>query len=318
MLIHGGIVVLGLATSFPIYQYLGKPQIAEFVTSRENIDFANPVASSAFMLNELKKAVAKNPKSLVLRQNLTRSYLILGLYEDAQNSAARLIKLSPTEISSMLILVDVLVASNRGVFTEEAINLVRKILEIEPNNSNGLILKGLYLKQSNKPEEALVAWRNAFATLPFSSTLRSELKLLIAAEETSTNKDKGTSNRFNLSVRVSLDNSANVALKHQDTIYITTHYLDDPRIPITASRRSVRDLPFELTIDNSSIMGARKSLDKTKSIFVKVRVSASGDTKEQRSDLTTKSVPFLISKKNQIHLTLPKDFSIYEESKLAD
>ena len=52
-------------------------------------------------------------------------------------------------------------------------------------------------------------------------------------------------------------------------------------------------------------MGVRKSLDAAKSIFVKVRVSKSGDTQEQKSDTTVKSAPFLVTEKNQIKLTLP-------------
>ncbi len=307
---QASLVFIGLLTSFPLYHYLGEPQIAEFVVAHDDVDFTNPAASSAFMLNELKEAVTKNPESAALRQNLTRSYLILGLYEDAQKSAAELIKLSPSEIPSLLTLVDVLVASSRGTFNEEAINLVERILQLEPNNSNGLILRGLYLKQNGKNEEALIALRNAFTFLPSSSKLKTELKLLITAEAlaiegTKSNKETTTSNTFNLSVRVSLDNSANVSWKGQDTIFITTHYVDEPRIPITASRRSVRELPFEITIDDNSIMGARKSLDETKTIFVKIRVSESGSVRTQKGDVTKKSAPFVMSTKNQIQIILP-------------
>ena len=307
---QASLIFVGLLTSFPIYHYLGEPQIAEFVVAHDDVDFTNPAASSAFMLNELKEAVTKNPESAALRQNLTRSYLILGLYEDAQKSAAELIKLSPSEIPSLLTLVDVLVASNRGTFNEEAINLVGRILQLEPNNSNGLILKGLYLKQNGKNEEALINLRNAFTFLPSSSKLRSELKSLIttealAVEGTKSNKKEAASSTINLSVRVSLDNSANVTWKDQDTIFITTHYVDEPRIPITASRRSVRELPFKITLDDSSIMGARKSIDETKAIFVKIRVSASGSTREQKGDLIKKTAPFVMSIKHQIQVMLP-------------
>jgi len=79
MLIQCGIVILGLATSIPVYLHLGQPEIAEFAADHKDVDFSNPTVSSAFMLNELKKAVLKNPNDLLLRQNLTKSYLILGL-----------------------------------------------------------------------------------------------------------------------------------------------------------------------------------------------------------------------------------------------
>ena len=52
-------------------------------------------------------------------------------------------------------------------------------------------------------------------------------------------------------------------------------------------------------------MGVRKNLNLAKSIFVKVRLSESGDTQEQKSDTTLKSAPFLVTEKNQIQLTLP-------------
>jgi hypothetical protein len=51
-------------------------------------------------------------------------------------------------------------------------------------------------------------------------------------------------------------------------------------------------------------MGVRKNLNPAKSIFVKVRVSESGDTQEQKSDTTVKSTPFLLTEKNQIQLIL--------------
>ena len=310
MLAQCGIIILGLATSIPVYLYLGKPAIAEFAADHEDVDFSNPSASSAFMLNELKKAVLKNPDDILLRQNLTRSYLILGLYAEAKVSGKELVQISPNNVNSLLIMADIVVASNRGIFNQEASQLVSKVLEIEPENSNALILKGLDLKQRNRISEALVAWRGALATLPPSSNLRKELNLLITAEsqalrETITGKSKVTVNPFNLSVKVTQDKTPNTKRRAQDTIFITTHYLDSPRIPITASRRSVGELPFEITIDENSIMGVRKNLNPAKSIFVKVRVSESGDTQEQKSDTTLESAPFLVTEKNQIQLTLP-------------
>ena len=94
MLIQCGIVILGLATSIPVYLHLGQPEIAEFAADHKDVDFSNPIASSAFMLNELKKAVLKTPNDLLLRQNLTKSYLILGLYAEAKVSAKELIQIS--------------------------------------------------------------------------------------------------------------------------------------------------------------------------------------------------------------------------------
>lgn len=310
MLMQCGIIILGLATSVPVYIYLGKPEIAEFAANHEAVDYSNPVASSAFMLNELKKAVLKNPNDLLLRQNLTRSYLILGLYAEAKVSGKELIRISPNDVHSLLIMVDVAVASNHGIFDHESSQLVRKVLEIEPKNSNGLILRGLELKQKNKPNEALVAWRRALATLPPSSSLKKELNLLIAAESqameyANADKTKAVPNPFNLSVKVTEEKSLNANWKSQDTIFITTHYVDSPRIPITANRRSVGELPFEIIIDEKSIMGARKSLDASKSIFVKVRLSVSGDTTEQKGDMTKKSAPFLMAKNNQVRIALP-------------
>ena len=214
MLIQCGIVILGLATSIPVYLYLGKPEIAEFAADHKDVDFSNPIASSAFMLNELKKAVLKNPNNLLLRQNLTKSYLILGLYTEAKISAEELIRISPNDVNSLLIMADIAVASNRGIFNQEASQLVTRVLKIEPENSNGLILKGLDLKQKNKISEALVAWRRALVTLPPSSNLKKELNLLITAEsqaveEAITGKNKVTVNPFNLSVKVTQNKTSN-------------------------------------------------------------------------------------------------------------
>ena len=310
MLIQCGIVILGLATSIPVYLHLGQPEIAEFAADHKDVDFSNPIASSAFMINELKKAVLKTPNDLLLRQNLTKSYLILGLYAEAKVSAKELIQISPNNVNSLLIMADIAVASNRGIFNQEASQLVRKVLKIEPENSNGLILMGLDLKQKNKTNEALVVWRRALATLPQASNLKKELHSLIAAEsqamgETKAGRKTAAPNTFNLSVKVTKDRALNTKWNDQSTIFITTHYLDSPRIPITASRRSAGELPFEIIIDENSLMGARKNLDTTKSIFVKVRVSESGDTREQKSDTSMKSMPFLISEKNRVELSLP-------------
>jgi cytochrome c-type biogenesis protein CcmH len=310
MLIQCGIIVLGLATSIPVYLYLGKPAIAEFAADHKDVDFSNPNASSAFMLNELKKAVLKSPDDILLRQNLTRSYLILGLYAEAKASGKELLQISPDNVNSILIMADIVVASNRGIFNQEASQLVSKVLEIEPENSNGLILKGLDLKQKNKINEALVAWRGALATLPQSSNLKKELHLLIAAEsqamgETKADRKTATPNTFNLSVKVTKDRALNTKWNDQSTIFITTHYLDSPRIPITASRRSAGELPLEIIINEKSLMGARTNLDATRSIFVKVRVSESGDTREQKSDTSVVSKSFLILEKNRVELSLP-------------
>jgi len=127
------------------------------------------------------------------------------------------------------------------------------------------------------------------------------LPALAAAAATQADAKAGS-----LAVHVSLDPAfaARVRLRGDATVFVIARAVGGPPMPVAVEKRSVQELPFEATLDDSDGPMPTRKLSALQEVEVFARMSMGGDATPQPGDLQSKPV--------RVHLpaTAPVDLVI--------
>jgi cytochrome c-type biogenesis protein CcmH len=89
--------------------------------------------------------------------------------------------------------------------------------------------------------------------------------------------------------RVSLAPALTARVAPTDTVFVFARNADGPRMPLAIVRRTVADLPFDFTLDDSLAMSPQTRLSGASRVIVGARISSSGDAMPQAGDLQGES-----------------------------
>ena len=88
-----------------------------------------------------------------------------------------------------------------------------------------------------------------------------------------------------LQVKIELDPALKAQANPDDTVFVFARAASGPPMPLAAVRKQVRDLPFSLTLDDSSAMSPQLTLSQFNAVKVVARISHSGTPTAQPGDL---------------------------------
>ena len=92
-------------------------------------------------------------------------------------------------------------------------------------------------------------------------------------------------------VKVSLSDALKAQVKPDDLIFIYAKALRGPPMPLAAARKQVKDLPLEITLDDSMAMMPQMRLSAFSEVKVGARISLTGTPQAQVGDLFTEKSP---------------------------
>ncbi len=95
-------------------------------------------------------------------------------------------------------------------------------------------------------------------------------------------------------VRVSLASALAARAAPDDTVFIFARALSGSRAPLAIARRQVKDLPLDITLDDSLAMNPALRISTTQQVVVGARVSKSGNAMPQSGDLQGLSAPVAV------------------------
>jgi cytochrome c-type biogenesis protein CcmH len=298
------VVVLVPALTLGLYQKLGTPELIEprpTTTTAAAHGGEGELPSVESMMSALIQRLEENPEDSEGWYLLGRTYMALKDYANASAAFERVQGLVGDEPSVLLAWADAAAMQQRGNLSGRPAELIRKAVQMVPNDTTALWLAGMVEEQVGDPALALTYWERLAPQVqddPQSSarvaTLIARAKAKLgggeaapavvqpAAQAQQSDADSGGKQ---VSVRVVLSPELQGKVGPEEQLFVYARAMQGPRMPLAAARRKVSDLPLELTLDDSGAMMPEMKISNFEQVVVGARVSRSGGAIARSGDL---------------------------------
>lgn len=307
------------------YAYLGQPDLingAEKQTAASGgaghsaSNGETKLGSIEEMVEKLAAKMKEEPDNAEGWFMLARSYMSLKRYQEAVVALEKTNELVPNNPVVMLRYADALTMLRGGNMSGKPFELVKRAVEISPDNPTGLWLLGMGYEKQGAYEKAISYW-NLLLPLIKDEKSRAEVNSMInrtkrkagiSATEKPQEQVSGTDKNINaqLTVNISVDKSKLQGVSQNDTVFIFARALQGPTMPLAVVRKQVKDLPVEVVLDDSMAMTATMKLSSFKQVQVIARISKSGSAKVQPGDLESEVRVASAGQKEKVKLVINK------------
>lgn len=303
-----------------VYLQTGSPDLVDpakrAAAAAPNQQSPHAPGSIAELVAELERRMQQDPENPKGWFLLGRTYMQLNRYDDAVRAFERLDALLPDNPTVLISLADALSMQNGGQVPEKAVQLLDRVLEIEPDNVTALWLRGNAAGQRHQDTDALRYWGRAYPLLADEPAMQQELRQLVSAVEARSglkadllqtpppimsaktsgpapSGDTGqpaVSGGSGLQVEVALDPELMDKASPDDIVFIYAKAASGPPMPLAVARKRVSDLPVKVVLDDSMAMMPQMKLSLFPRVKVGARVSKTGQAISQAGDLQAAEV----------------------------
>ena len=296
-----------------IYSYIGSSNSIELLatnTSSQELSNDNLVSVEE-MLKGVERRLIDDPDNANDWLMLANSYVVLKRFTDAVRAYENLYRLNGDDPSLLFRYADVLAMANSGIFKGKPTELVKKGLQLDPENTMGLWLAGLAEYEEGRINKAIDYWQRVLPKLEKGSDEEKNIKKYIefAAKENNISLDNSTVEKTNLSeysIKLNIELSSEFsAVDINNTVFIYAKPVNSNiKMPIVVLRKKVSDLPLELSLDDSMSMLPNNKLSGYESVIVLARISKTGNAKSEKGDLIGVSNPISTRSKETIKIII--------------
>jgi cytochrome c-type biogenesis protein CcmH len=303
-----------LAVALPVsavglYMWVGEPAALNPIALKSE-DKASPL-ELAKMADALAQKLEEKPENLQGWVMLARTYRTLEQFDAAIKAYDRGLKLTADD-DLRLERVEVLAMQRQGNFEGEPWDVILDILQRDPQHYAALLMAGSASYAHEKYADALSYWQKARKPLPadnpdvpsLDDAIASvQLKLGITPKPAApaVSKAPGSSASgaaLSVSGKVSLSNSLKGKTSPNDVVFIYATPANGERMPLAIYKTTVANLPLSFSLDDSTAMSPDRKLSSAGEVFVKVRVSKSGNAIPQSGDLMGSLGPVKVGSKD--------------------
>jgi cytochrome c-type biogenesis protein CcmH len=302
-------------TAVLAYLVLGMPESlnGKLATQADAGTSAERPHNLAELVERLAARVDRNPDDAEAWALLARSNQILGRPAEAVKAFARATELIPRSAQLWADYSDMLVASAGGQWTQAAKAALAKALALDRAHPKALWLAGSEAFVRRDFKAALNYWEQlAPMTEPGSDVARAiqgniaEARALaggenaapmpataaeVAASPQPDTAIKPASGDKALSGVVAIDPAIAARVRPSDTVFVFARAAQGPKMPLAIRRITVKDLPYEFTLDDSAAMAPGMTISAFDQIVIGARVSMSGDAAPKPGDFEGYSAP---------------------------
>lgn len=298
------------AAAFGLYFWLGNPAsliaIADAQSGSAHSAMAGGQAEQDFMklIQQVEEKTRANPDDGRAWAMLAKSYAVMEQWPKAMPAYEKAIKLLPQDASVLSGYAEALAISSNRALTGKPMELVKKALEIDPDDLKALELAGINAYQEQNFSQAGAYFRRLHTLLPPESPYAQDI--LAAQQEAERLAHPGAPGPDNLAnpppaadSRPAAVQGARIvgvvdiapALKSRlgsnDTVFLFARSgAGGP--PVAALRSTVGSLPLEFSLDDSMAMNPGNVLSQHKDVVLVARVSKSGNPMAQPGDFEGK------------------------------
>jgi len=295
-------VVLAVALplgSMGLYMWVGQPEALNPLALKtpDQVD-PKDLVKMAQTLAEKLQAKPDNLQGWVM---LGRTYRTLENFDAALNAYDSALKLSADD-DLKLERIEIIAMQRRGQFEGEPWNVIREILQRDPQHFGALLTAGSASFAEGKFADALKYWEQARKPLDANNPDLEGLESAIEAvrERLGMPPTKATpaaASGLNVTGQVNLSASLKSKASPNDVVFIYATPANGDRMPLAIFKTTVSQLPLNFTLDDSTAMTPDRKLSAAGEVMVKVRVSKSGNAMPQSGDLSGSLGPVKVGAK---------------------
>lgn len=237
------------------------------------------------MVAKLAARMRENPDDLQGWIMLGRSYKTLKRFGEAVEAYRKALALDKTNADVLLQLADTLAMASGGGLQGEPSELIEQAIKLDPDNEMGMWLAGLSKAESGDYDAAIALWKKLQQHYQPGSRDHQEVQQLIdtalersgKSAETAKPAPAPASASSNVNVRVALGERFKNQVNPDDSVLIYVKAASGPKMPLAVVKKQVRDLPLEISFDDSMAMVPGMTVSSFDKVVVTARVSRSGN-----------------------------------------
>jgi cytochrome c-type biogenesis protein CcmH len=295
-------VVLAVALplgSMGMYMWVGQPEALNPLALKTP-DQVDP-KDLAKMAQTLAEKLKDKPDNLQGWVMLGRTYRTLENFDAALRAYDSALKLSADD-DLKLERIEVIAMQRQGQFEGEPWNVIREILQRDPQHFGALLTAGTASYAEGKFADALKYWEQARKPLDANNPDLEGLESAIATvrERLGMPPAKATVaaiSGLNVTGQVNLSAALKSKASPNDVVFIYATPANGDRMPLAIFKTTVSQLPFNFTLDDSTAMAPDRKLSAAGEVMVKVRVTKSGNAMPQSGDLSGSLGPVKVGAK---------------------
>ncbi|MGV8822931.1 tetratricopeptide repeat protein [Methylibium petroleiphilum] len=314
----GVVVLAGLG-----YAWQGSPRFLLSPSDASSADAPSPATGTAHatgveqitaMTEKLALRLKEQPADADGWATLARSYAMLGRNADAVAAYGQAVGLQGNDARLLADYADALAIRNGRKLDGEPLALVRRSLQIDPDNVKALSLAGTEAFDRKDYSEALEHWERLARVGPADSEMVQQIHGSIAearelaglpssrgspspSSSSSTGPVAATARASDtaatgtaISGTVTLAASLAGQVSPTDTVFVFARDPQGPAMPLAILRKQVKDLPLAFRLDDSLSMSPAARLSSSARVLVAARISRSGEALPQPGDLLAQPV----------------------------
>ncbi|MBN4050613.1 c-type cytochrome biogenesis protein CcmI [Gammaproteobacteria bacterium AH-315-M22] len=248
------------------------------------------------IVQDLRKAVADAPDDGETWTVLARAHLMLGEFPQAVGAFKEAEKITTPDAQFFADLSDATAMARGGNMQGEPVSLLRKAIELDPNNEKALWLFGTAAFESGDLEAALVPWRRLLGLMPSdtesATTMFDNIKqveAMLANVKANTDKARLSPGQGRVTGTITIADELKAELTADAVIFIFAVAAEgaakEAKVPLAAMRATLAELPLTFALDDSMAMIPAMRLSTVNDVVLTARVSKSGDAIAASGDL---------------------------------
>lgn len=286
------------------------------------------VGSVEEMAVMLEKKLEQDPKNPNGWYTLGRTYMSLKQYDKAIAALKRLRELVGDDETVLITLADAMTMSRKGRMAGEPFELIKKALNLKPNDPTALWLAGLGYEETGDSKTAVKLWKQLLPLVAAEPTSLHQVQSLIVAAERkmgleptvvvgkpvampapmakSASPQPASNTAASITVMVNLSDENKSKASPTDFVLVYARAANGPRMPLAIVRKQVKDLPLTVVLDDSMAMQPAMKLSNFPMVNILARVTKSGQAMPQSGDMQGEFGPLNVQGAKPVTVVIDK------------
>lgn len=228
----------------------------------------------------LRQRLAREPNDAVAWLVYARSMTALGQLEQAIEAYKKSLQIEPNRIGTLLSYTQLLLQTGDESMMPEAASLLRRVLEQEPSNQEGLSLLGFVAFQRGDWQQAITAWELLLQQIPEADERYQPVAAAVADA-----KQRLQATELELTVTVDVTEASKALIPEGATLFVYVRAAEGPGMPAAVVRQPVTEFPVTVTLSDANAMLPDYRMSQLNQWQVMARISADEQIDAAEGDL---------------------------------